>query len=217
MIDVDVKTTENGSLQIYKRTAVGKRFGIKRLWRLDRAKVIPKNKDLSRMRPIISSAKSMEGKGAERCSRAMTVMVQWIGRRWTNMDIKDKRGVIDRMKKMNMDARWMKVRSGAAGVTYIELDMKNQYTNLRHDKLRLAFKSAVGLMREEGNDKIWIARDKQNKRLDNMDKKEQSRQVFEVLTIDEVVEYVEYKLDFCFFQMGEHIMQQTEEYQWGVR
>ena len=209
-INVDLKTAENGTLQIYKKTAVGKRFGVRRMWRLDRAKVIPKNKDLSRMRPIISSAKSMEGKGAERCSRAMTVMVQWIGRRWTNMDIQDKKGVINRLKKTNMDARWEKVRSGIAGVTYIELDMKNQYTNLKHDELRLAFMSAVKLMREEGSDKVWIARDKQNKRLDNMDKREQSKQVFEVLTIDEVVEYVEYKLDFCFFQMGERIMQQTE-------
>ena len=209
-IDVDVRTAENGTVQIYKRTKIGKRFGVRKVWSLDRAKVIPKNKDLSRMRPIISSAKSMEGKGAERCSRAMTVMVQWIGKRWTNMDIQDKRGVIDKMKKTNMDARWMKVRSGQTGVTYIELDMKNQYTNLRHEELRHAFRSAIDLMKEEGNDRIWIARDKQNKRLDNMDKKGQSTQVFEVLTVDEVAEYVYYKLDYCFFQMGEQIMQQTE-------
>ena len=209
-IDVDLRTAENGILQIYKKTAIGERFGVRKLWSLDRAKVIPKNKDLSRMRLIISSAKSMEGKGAERCSRAMTVMVQWIGKRWTNMDIQDKRGVIDKMKKTNIDARWMKVRNGQTGVTYIELDMKNQYTNLRHDELRCAFESAIELMKREGNNRIWIARDKQNKRLDNMDKKEQSKQVFEVLTIEEVAEYVYYKLDYCFFQMGEQIMQQTE-------
>ena len=61
-IDVDRRTAENGTLQIYKKTAVGKRFGVRRVWSLDKAKVIPKNKDLNRMRPIISSAKSMEGK-----------------------------------------------------------------------------------------------------------------------------------------------------------
>ena len=95
-------------------------------------------------------------------------------------------------------------------VTYVELDMKNQYTNLGHEDIRKALRGALKEVNDEGLSNFWIAKSKADKNLDKLSKENLSLCVYEVVTSEELEEYVEYKLSNCYFSMGVKCLRQVE-------
>ena len=168
--------------------------------------MIPKNKDMTRMRPIISSAGSMEGRGADWCSRGMTAIMKWIGKRWSTMDVGDRDGTVNEFRRLNLRRQWMTARN-TGRVTYVELDMKNQYTNLRHDDLRTAMSEVWKELKNAGIDGVWLSKDKMDKKMDKVTRMNDNAK-FMKLSLEVIREYVEYKLDNCYFMMGVRVKRQ---------
>ena len=190
----------------YLKLGIAKLAKPKEKWRMDRAKVIPKNKDLTRMRPIISSSGSMEGRGADWCSRGMTAIMSWIGKRWNTMDVRDRDGAVNEFRRLNLRKQWMKTRRSGS-VTFVELDMKNQYTSLRHEHLRRALEAVWEELKGAGIDGVWLSKDKVDKWADKVTVTNNNTK-FRKLELEVIREYIEYKLDNCYFMMGDVVKKQ---------
>ena len=79
--------------------------------------------------------------------------MKWIGQRWNTMDVRDRDGAVREFRRLNLRKQWMRSRS-TGDVTYVELDMKNQYTNLRHDNLRKALDEVWKELQQSGIDGV---------------------------------------------------------------
>jgi flagellin-specific chaperone FliS len=149
-----------------KKTLVS-RLRKKKEWELDVARIVMKNKDLMRYRPIVSSVKGLDMEAGDKCSRALTILVRWLRLRWNTMSIENNLEVIKRVENMNGRDRWKEVIESRL-VTYVELDMKNQYTNLEHKDI---LDGMMAMMREcvKGKiERVYLARVKADKELDTL-------------------------------------------------
>ena len=123
------------------------------------------------------------------------------------MDVRDRDGTMNEFKRLNLRKQWMTARH-TGKVTYVELDMKNQYTNLRHDNLRVAMDEVWKELENAGMDGVWLSRDKADKKKDRVTRTNDNAK-FMKLSLEVIREYVEYKLDNCYFIMGTRVKRQV--------
>ena len=102
---------------------------------------------------------------------------------------------------MNKEKKWKKTREEGY-VTFMQCDVKNQYTNLCIKDLRESVKKVFEVLSSEGKSGIAITRQKIYKSEDGFEEKKKFNKRFWWVSFVEVLEFIEYELRNCFVKVG---------------
>jgi hypothetical protein len=108
---------------------------------------------------------------------------------------------------MNRDVRWKRAAK-CAEVTWLEMDVKDQFTGLNKDDVRLAMREAFAAVCSMGKGTyISIARLRERKKYDILAKRNNTE--YYVFELKAMMEVVDFELNWPVFQVGS----QTD---WGI-
>ena len=182
---------------------------VKKVWKESIAKVLPKDKDMERMRPLVSffgHIGQVEGRIVARC---INVMIRELKKKWRSWNIQkstDMKGILERLERRD---NW-KISLEEEKITYFKYDIKNQFTNL--DKKDVWEALEEGMKRLEWgkgkkNRYFSISRMKWNKKEDGLGKKKSGR--FRNVEMERVMKYVKFEMENCYIVVGGRIVKQV--------
>src|SRR4051812_6153621 len=184
-------------------------------WNLNRGRVICKDKDINRVRPIVSYRRWYGRMYAKRIARALNIMIKIIVQGYENTkgkgrnkSKKAKKGVFNTMEMLNVNEasgviyglnkmeNWKK-QIADDKFTSVELDIKEQFTSLDRNECLEGLKWITDGMRGLVSNPVFLVMkrmsDKAGDRmLDGGRVTVTNKRYAHILTIDEVVEYVKF-------------------------
>ena len=176
-------------------------------WELGFAYLLPKDKDISRWRPIVSYYKFYTRNYGRKIGRALTVIIKSLGNKWQHLNLNSTQDYIDVIKYYNEDTKW-KARFLKKQLTFIKIDQKNQFTELDKNIVKLALKEALLIIKENFGPYIAINRLTRER---HRDRTGLSRhRDFIQLTLEQINNYAEFEMDNTFFTVRKKTYQQTK-------
>jgi hypothetical protein len=90
----------------YHRLQLDKIMKGHRKWTLLNAKILPKHKDLNRVRPLVSYFRFYSRPLGKYMSRALSVVIKFLSNRWNTMELQNSKEFPRLIKKLNNNERW---------------------------------------------------------------------------------------------------------------
>jgi len=181
--------------------------GIKplRFWEIGTAKLLPKNKDLLKLRPLVSYFHFYSRPLGKVVSRCLTVLIRHFSKEWNTMELTHVKDLPKRLRILNQFPKWFD--NDPASITFVKTDIKNQFTNLNKDEVLGALKfmllEATSIMKRS----FAIRRREKEKRSDHAGTG-RTRDFWNV-PFSIVLRYAMFELETPFFRIGDDFFFQT--------
>ena len=180
---------------------------LKRFPKTNSAYLVKKSKDLLRVRPIVSYFQFIAKNAGKKISRALNVVIKLLNRIWKTMDIHKIDQFINKIKHINSKRKWAKdLFSG--NITFLEFDIKEQYTSLDRLEVLQALKFALSeIIKHYKKRFISIHKKKFLKKLDCLGKKNPNK--FHIISFEQIINYAEFELNTSRFLVGSTLVHQV--------
>lgn len=168
---------------------------VKRKWELGYAYLLPKNKDPSRTRPIVSYYGHFSKVLGERIARALTVMIKTLMQDWNTSELHNGDDLTKILRKVQTSPEHQ--------VTFIKADVKSQFTNLSKERIRQALDFAIAyLAKHHARRKLCfcIRLRKYEKRYDHIGHPYKYKEIG--ISTKLLRAYIYYELDYPYFQIN---------------
>jgi hypothetical protein len=191
----------------YKGYQLDKFFKGRKKWELGRACLLPKNKDITRFRPLVSYAKFHTRTIGKLISRALTVLIRILKSKWKTMELDKTKDFIATLNRTMATSKWKEVLAG--DITMVKWDIKNQFTNLPKKKVLVALEMALHQLHIITKKKHFaIRRRATEKKSDRVGTG--SPRIWHTISFDTVLNYAKMELETPFIQVGLQHVKQTE-------
>jgi hypothetical protein len=171
------------------------------------ARILPKNKDLEKSRPLVSFFKfpaRMAGKIAARC---LTKLVNWAGNKLKSMDLKTTEHFINFIKNFNNYNNKNKTNTNK-DLFFWKFDIENHFTNLDINKVKIALDEILEQYTFENRKSIFsIHRHIGQKDKDCFGIKR--HRDFRLISFEELKKYIHYELNYPIFSVGKTFYKQV--------
>jgi len=160
--------------------------------------ILPKDKDIKRVRPIVSYFKHGGRKLGRLIARSLSVLL----RKLTNKE--------DLQLNSTKEAKQYLIsrKKVTKNHTFIKLDIKNQFTELDKTEVEEAIVWALLIgYNEMGIDHFSLARRRCDKKMDGINRKDKN---FIKITIDDIAKYVDFELNNAYFKIGKSVYKQDK-------
>ncbi len=174
---------------------------------LPTAYLLPKQKDLSRVRPLVSFYKFGGRPTGRLIARALTVIIRELERRWKTMNLNSATDILPLLLKPNKIHEWKQPLSRRT-VTYVGFDIKNQFTSLDRDEVNTALAAALRTVTEcTGHTSVAVARLREMKKKDHLGGA--SKFTHHTIPFSTITQYVQFEMRHTFFTVGSTTYRQT--------
>lgn len=167
------------------------------------ARLLPKNKDTEKFRPLISFSKVPARNIGKLMGRGLTVIVKEIGKIWNNFNLmhaKDgKKIILKHNKNENRNE----------GSTMILFDVKNQFTNLPKKEMYGVLVQAIReIILDKGLETVRLHRRQIERKKDKLGGGK-SRD-FKMIPLTDILYYTKVEMDYTYFKLGNNIYSQID-------
>ena len=187
---------------------------LKTLFKFNLGKVINKNKDLFRVRPIVSFFFNVAKSAGKRVSRALNVAIKALLKIWVTMEMTQTSDYPKIIKKLNSSPIWNTAISNRS-ITFLQLDIKEQFTSLPKNLIISILNLALNAIFTKFKSKhIYISKKKFLKSKDcilNLSKypnKTRSTDRFHKISFTQILNYVNFELETSYFFVGSTLIHQ---------
>lgn len=191
----------------YNKIQISKTIKGRRRWRLGCSRILPKDKDIRKRRPIISFAGAHGARLGKIIARALEVLIKWISKKWRTMNLNRVSELHENIKRTTKERTWKKVINEQK-MTFIKMDIKNMFTALNKKDVKTSLRKAIAKFEEGKHTHVKVHKTRAYKKLDGIGKGAVDK-YWNVSTKD-IREYALYELDNCYFKQGINIYKQTE-------
>jgi hypothetical protein len=177
----------------------------KKEWSLSVGRVLPKDKDISRSRPIVPFTKHLGRSLGRIIGAALTAVIKEMDKYWNTMNLSTPQEFTHKMWEANNSKFWRKRWSGR--FTMAKMDIKNLFTNMDKEE---GYKSVCEALKElEKRDKhtIRISKDRSMKRRDGV---QEGGNGYRLVTTEDIRQYVRFELDNCYIVVLGKIYKQVD-------
>ena len=170
--------------------------------KINRAYLLKKSKDLSRVRPIVSYFFFIGHSAGKIISRTLNVLITKISKIWTSMNLHKTNDFINKINKINKSNTWT-----PNSFTFLEFDVKEQYTNLdRQDVLVSLLQLMKTIFQHLKKQHVSISKKKIFKSKDCLGNKKSSK--FYTVHFSQIIDYVKFEMKTSHFFVGKTLVQQ---------
>jgi len=173
-------------------------------WSLSVGRVLPKDKDISRSRPIVPFTKHIGRRLGKIVGAAMTAVIKEVGKYWITMNLGTTQEFTYKIWQANDNRFWKRKRGGE--FTMVKMDIKNQFTNMDKEEGYRSVCMALEELERKGKYKVRVCKDRGLKHRDGF--KAGGRDYWMVSTED-IREYVRFELDNCYIKVLDKIYKQV--------
>lgn len=169
-------------------------------WDIGNAYLLPKFKDPTRSRPLISFAKHFVKPIARKVARALTLMIKELTLLWDTLDLSSPNKLKTRFTQA---ARGLSLEHG---VTFLKFDIKNQFTNLSKPRILSTLLYALDTIRNRKTTRTLnfaIRNRAYENHYDHIGKP--FRQKETGITCALILAYVKFELNFPFFHINDTV------------
>ena len=170
------------------------------------AYLIKKAKDLKRTRPIVSYFHNIAKSCGKNISRALNVLIKKLNQIWITMDIFKIDQILTKLRQLNSKGLWSELLHKKL-VTFLEFDIKEQYTSLNREDVLHALICALNAITKRFNVTcVSIHRKKSQKFKDKLGK--DNSLSMRTISFDQILNYVKFELETSHFMVGSSLIQQ---------
>jgi hypothetical protein len=198
------KKIKQGILKEYDKWNLAKTT--KKDCEFNRAKILLKNKDLGRNRPVVSFFNFVGRYTGKFVSRAMTVIVRRMQFKWKQFNLDKNLDFRKSIDELNNNKKWRLALKDE--YTFIECDIKEQYSNLCMKDLLNTIQEVKLMIGNEGNGFVRIAKDKKERFLDGIGKGGDRH--FINVSFDVIWKYVLFELENNYILVGSKTVKQVD-------
>jgi hypothetical protein len=177
-------------------------------WKLSSASLLPKNKDTSRSRTLVSYFHHISRPVGRKIARCLTLMVKKLSHLWNTMELHSIKEFIPRISTLFESPLW-KSASERNSITFLKLDIRNQFTNLSKKRVLIALDHALLTLRKFASSKrlcFAIRTREYERKYDHIGHPYQHKEIgFPPYLIRA---FIQYELDFPYFQVNNQIFKQ---------
>lgn len=179
-----------------------------RKWNLGHAKLLPKNKDIYKYRPLVSFFKFISRPLGRRISRCLSVAIKQLGKRWKTMELTDMKTFPSKIQLLNSNPKW-KTKINEGEVTFLKMDIKNQFTSLDKTEVKESLLYAIRCLRNQcRNGHGFAIRRRQIEKSGDKLGHGQTRDYWN-FSFNDVLAYVNFELENALFSVGNSLYKQT--------
>lgn len=171
-------------------------------------RIIPKEKDTKKNRPIVDYSKMLGRTRMKEVGRALTVLKREMMKIWDTLELDKCDNFNKLVDKINMNEKWRK-RIEKKEVIMIKLDVKNMFTNCDRKKIIKAVEAAFrDLKKKKKKTTFHIARNQLHKNRDGLG--EMNIKEFKNITREEIMKAINYEFNTMFIESNEGIIEQID-------
>jgi hypothetical protein len=173
-------------------------------WTIPNAKLLPKNKDINRFRPLVSYYRFHSRPIGKYMSRALSVVIKALSKRWCTMELQNSKDFPTSIEKLNQNERWT---STFNETTFAKFDIKNQFTNLNKTKVLKALQFALQELSSEIGIRYFAIRRRANEK--HADRLGLGRKRdYTCFSFHDLLQYAIFELSTPYFKAGKQIYYQ---------
>src|SRR5262249_44819373 len=146
----------------YQKRKLEKVTKLNKIGSIGCARVIPKMKDLTRMRPLVSYTQFISRNASKLASRCLTVIEKDLNKKWNSINLTKTDNLAKVIKAINQTHEIRKVEKW----TFLELDIKDQFTCLDKSDVMESLKRAIQTVGHGKTKSFAIMRRKTEKKRD---------------------------------------------------
>jgi hypothetical protein len=167
--------------------------------------ILPKNKDITRWRPLVSYYNNFSKRAGKLIARALTVIIKTLEGIWNTMNISTTNEVKPIINKLNKSEKWKNLCK-QNNITLIAFDIKEQFTNLCKSEVIDGIKAGLKKIRKTFRTHyVSVAKRKIDRYRDKIGEKGND---FHIFTFKDILQYVEYELKTSIFKYGDKYISQ---------
>jgi hypothetical protein len=189
----------------YEKLTAGKQVRKKKEWSLSTGRVLPKDKDIQKSRPIVPFFKHIGRNLGKVIGAAMTVVIKEVDKLWVTMNLSTTQEFTKQIREFNNNSFWKKRIGGK--FTMAKMDIKNQFTNMDKEEGYKSVCIALDELERRGMTSIRISKDRTMKKRDGF---KVGGNKYWTVTNTDIKEYVRFELDNCYIRVLNKIYQQVE-------
>ena len=170
------------------------------------AYLVKKSKDLLRVRPIVSYYQNIAKASGKLISRALNVIIKQLSKIWVTMDIHKIDQFIKKMQHINSKNNWSRDMI-QGNITFIEFDVKEQYTSLNRPEVIEALTFALSqILIHSKKQFISIHKKKFLKKFDKLGKR--NTKDYHIISFEQIMNYAKFEMQTSHFLVGKTLVHQ---------
>lgn len=180
----------------------------KKEWKLNAGRVIMKMKDIKKQRPLVSFFHNYGRPLGRIIARALTVMIKKSNKIWDTMELTNATKLINEINKINQSNKWKNSMKNNK-MTFMKLDVKNQFSNLKQKETLLSFDRMVSAIKNYDHKIkfVSIAKNRLNKKYDGFNSNNYN---YHKLNFSDIRNYLIYEMNTTYIKIGSKIIKQKE-------
>jgi hypothetical protein len=167
-------------------------------WELGQARLLPKDKDIHKLRPLVSYYKFIGRNAGRIVARALSLIIRKAAKKCKTMDLFATSELASKLK------HWNNIIDGNQDLTLVKFDLKNQFSDLDKSRVLVALKKVMEI--NGGHEWYSISKRRMEKKRDVNRKK--NRRDFYILDAATIRSYVWLELENPYFEVGGKIFKQ---------
>jgi hypothetical protein len=189
-----------------KNLKLGKIAGTKQKWKIGPARLLPKNKNIEKWRPLVSYYHFIGRPIGRKVARALMTVSKQLKKEWETFELSATSDFICEIKKINESIK----QDNIDGIWHMSrFDIKNQFTHLPKKDVKVALHDALTTIRAStGKDTISLCSRDWKGRMDKIG--QGKKRDFTVISFTDLEKYACFEMDYPYFQVGNTFYKQQE-------
>jgi len=190
-------------LKHLKLTTIGY---VRKHWKIGPARLLPKNKDITKWRPLVSYYHFVGKNIGRKIARGIMTISKYLTGHWTTFELSNCAQFTEKVNSVN---ELYKKHDGLGFWTFCRFDIKNQFTHLPKKDVKTALKFALDAVEDiSGKNSVAICtRDWHGKKdIIGTGKKRD----YLTIKFEDLLKYATFEMDYPYFQVGSTIYKQKE-------
>ncbi len=173
----------------------------RQIWKIGQASVLPKDKDIHRLRPLVSYYNFLAKPAGKIVARALSLIIRTLGSKWQTFDLFSTKDFVTKIKQWNSNLK----DKPQADYTFVKFNIKNQFTELNKNTVLSELSDIFNEIDQKwkNSSHISIARRLMDKKRDRWGKG--NKRDFITIQLNQIFYYCQFEIQNPYFQVGKTV------------